>query len=103
MENMLFALYRTAQEDLAPEDRSEVEELQQLWVEVRKEVIKMEELLSQRLKSIMQGNDYYNPLDALEIVQSVSISSFLWIFSIVIGQSVNLSKTYILQLKLIMF
>ncbi|XP_053385662.1 uncharacterized protein LOC123538351 [Mercenaria mercenaria] len=71
MENMLFALYRTAQAELEPEDRSEVEELQHLWCEVRKEVIKMEELLAQRLKAIMAGNETYSPLDALEIIQSM--------------------------------
>ncbi|XP_060566792.1 uncharacterized protein LOC132725635 isoform X2 [Ruditapes philippinarum] len=71
MENMLFALCRTAQSELEPEDRCDVEELQHLWCEVRKEVIKMEELLSQRIKAIMAGNETYSPLDALEIIQSM--------------------------------
>ena len=33
----------------------------------------MEELLAHRLKAIMAGNETYSPLDALEIIQSVSI------------------------------
>lgn len=49
-----------------------MEELQQLWSQVRKEVIKMEELLSDRLHAVVAGNDSYSPLDALEIIQSVS-------------------------------
>ncbi|KAL4224883.1 hypothetical protein ACF0H5_015579 [Mactra antiquata] len=71
MENMLFSLYRTAHPDLTADERLEVEELQHLWCEVRKEVIKMEELLSDRLKAVMSGNDSYSPLDSLEVVQQM--------------------------------
>ncbi|WAR11058.1 hypothetical protein MAR_036134 [Mya arenaria] len=71
MENMLFSLYSRVQKDLIPEERAEVEELQQLWSQVRKEVIKMEDLLADRLHSVLAGNNSYSPLDALEIIQTM--------------------------------
>ena len=45
----------------------------------------MEELLSDRLRNVVSGNDNYSPLDALEIIQTVSDhvseSSVLSVFS----------------------
>ncbi|XP_052234698.1 uncharacterized protein LOC127847111 isoform X3 [Dreissena polymorpha] len=69
MENMLFSLYSRVQSDLVPEERADVEELQQLWSQVRKEVIKMEDLLVDRLRAVLAGNASFSPLDSLEIVQ----------------------------------
>ena len=50
-----------------------MEELQCLWSEVRKEIEKMEEHLSRRLSSVLTGNDNFNTLTTMDIVQTVSI------------------------------
>ena len=52
--------------------RADLEELQCLWAEVRKELNKLEEHLSYRLSSVLSGNDNFSPLSAMEIVSSVS-------------------------------
>ena len=59
--------------------RSDVEELQCLWSEVRKEIEKMEEHLSRRLSSVLTGNDNFNTLTTMDIVQTVSIQNFFCI------------------------
>ena len=52
--------------------RADIEEIQCLWSEVRKEVGKLDEQLSYRLSSVLAGNDNFSPLNAMEVVQSVS-------------------------------
>ena len=54
-----------------------MEELQCLWSEVRKEIEKMEEHLSRRLSSVLTGNDNFNTLTTMDIVQTVSIQNFI--------------------------
>ena len=57
--------------------RADLEELQCLWSEVRKELSKLEEHLSFRLSSVLSGNDNFSPLSAMEIVSSVSVKKWL--------------------------
>lgn len=71
METMLFKTCQLALSELSEEERADLEELQCLWSELRKELNKLEEHLSFRLSSVLSGNDNFSPLSAMEIVSSM--------------------------------
>lgn len=56
--------------------REDVEELQHLWAEVRRQVMETEQLLTSRMKAVAGGNDNFSSLTSISILQRVS--SFTW-------------------------
>ncbi|KAL3854412.1 hypothetical protein ACJMK2_013682 [Sinanodonta woodiana] len=71
METAFFHTYQTAYEELSEEERAEVEDLQRLWCELKKEILEMEQLISSRLSGICAGNENFQPLDALKVVNQM--------------------------------
>ncbi|KAK7501393.1 hypothetical protein BaRGS_00007518, partial [Batillaria attramentaria] len=73
METAVMVKYQMAFEDLSQEEREDVEELQHLWSEVRRQVMETEHLLTSRMKAIASGNDCFNSLASISVLQRVNI------------------------------
>lgn len=71
METMLFNMCQLASSELGDEESADIEELQCLWSEVRKEIEKLEEHLSYRLSSILSGNNNFSLLNDMDVVQAM--------------------------------
>nr|KAG5709710.1 hypothetical protein BaRGS_027735 [Batillaria attramentaria] len=69
METAVMVKYQMAFEDLSQEEREDVEELQHLWSEVRRQVMETEHLLTSRMKAIASGNDCFNSLASISVLQ----------------------------------
>ncbi|KAL8593166.1 hypothetical protein ACOMHN_009821 [Nucella lapillus] len=69
METAIMGRYTLAFDDLAQEDRDDVEELQHLWAEVRQHAMETEHLLTSRMKSLTSGNDNFNYLSSIAVLQ----------------------------------
>ncbi|XP_071101719.1 protein ITPRID2-like isoform X3 [Haliotis cracherodii] len=72
METSCLLQYQLAYEDLAEDEREEVEELQLLWRELREQIYNMEQLLSHRMKAVTKGNDFFTFLSTLNVIQSMT-------------------------------
>lgn len=53
--------------------RSDLEELQHIWSEVHKEITEMETLMKNRLEGKFKGNNNYNPLISLDVIEKVRL------------------------------
>ncbi|XP_076450781.1 uncharacterized protein LOC143286819 [Babylonia areolata] len=69
METAFMGRYHLASELLTPEERDDVEELQHLWAEVRHQALETEQLLTSRMKSLASGNDNFNFLSSINVMQ----------------------------------
>ncbi|KAK7111690.1 serine-rich adhesin for platelets-like isoform X2 [Littorina saxatilis] len=68
METSIMVRYQMAYEDMTPEDREDIEELQHLWAEVRRQVMETEQLLTSRMKAVAAGNDNFNSLASISVL-----------------------------------
>ncbi|XP_046565245.1 uncharacterized protein LOC124273943 isoform X2 [Haliotis rubra] len=72
METSCLLQYQLAYEDMAEDEREEVEELQMLWRELREQIYNMEQLLSHRMKAVTKGSDFFTFLSTLNVIQTMT-------------------------------
>ncbi|XP_069107269.1 protein ITPRID2-like [Argopecten irradians] len=71
LETTFLVNKQLAWDELTPDEKMELDELQHLWTEVRKEVTEMEQYLANRMASTQVGNDRFQPLLVLEVVHKM--------------------------------
>ncbi|XP_060062739.1 uncharacterized protein LOC132543273 [Ylistrum balloti] len=71
LETTFLVNKQLAWDELTPEEKTELDELQLLWTEVRKEVTEMEQYLANRMAATQVGNDRFQPLLVLEVVHKM--------------------------------
>ncbi|XP_033728468.1 uncharacterized protein LOC117317700 [Pecten maximus] len=71
METTFLVNKQLVWDELSPDDKTELDELQHLWTEVRKEVTEMEQYLANRMAATQVGNDRFQPLIVLEVVHKM--------------------------------
>ncbi|KAL5005909.1 hypothetical protein ScPMuIL_017067 [Solemya velum] len=71
MESTLQNNYQQAMENLADEEKDEVEELLIIWEDLRREVSEAEQLLAKRMYGLISGNDNFNSMLGLSVVQQM--------------------------------
>ncbi|XP_062583894.1 uncharacterized protein LOC134245638 isoform X2 [Saccostrea cucullata] len=71
METTFQVNNQLAGKELTEEEREEIEELQSIWKEVRREITETEQLIANRLGGLVMGNDNYNPLLALDVIHKM--------------------------------
>ncbi|ESO95226.1 hypothetical protein LOTGIDRAFT_239454 [Lottia gigantea] len=69
LETAFMVQFQQAYEELSEEERDEVEELQHLWTAIHQQLLETERLLSQRLKKISSGNDFFTYISSLSVLQ----------------------------------
>ncbi|XP_071148173.1 serine-rich adhesin for platelets-like isoform X3 [Mytilus edulis] len=72
MESQFLVKTQLVKDDLSYSDREDVQELQYLFGELRKEMLLTEETLANRLDGINMGNDNYNPMLALDVIRKMT-------------------------------
>ncbi|CAC5368270.1 unnamed protein product [Mytilus coruscus] len=72
MESQFLVKTQLVKDDLSYSDREDVQELQFLFGELRKEMLLTEETLANRLDGIHMGNDNYNPMLALDVIRKMT-------------------------------
>ncbi|OWF51319.1 Sperm-specific antigen 2 [Mizuhopecten yessoensis] len=71
LETTFLVNKQLAWDELTPDEKTELDELQHLWTEVRKEVTAMEQYLANRMAATQVGNDRFQPLLVLEVVHKM--------------------------------
>ncbi|KAK3082604.1 hypothetical protein FSP39_000362 [Pinctada imbricata] len=73
MEMVFTVKNKMAGSDMTPDERDELEQLKQIWEEVRMEIVETEQLLEQRLAGLAVGNDQFNPMLAMDVIHKVRL------------------------------
>ncbi|XP_050388444.1 protein ITPRID2 isoform X1 [Patella vulgata] len=71
IETAFIIQFQQAYEELTDEERDEVEELQHLWTAIHQQLLETEHLLSQRLKKVNSGNDFFTFISTLSVLQKM--------------------------------